>query len=77
MGFEQQLMLQVNTLLKEAQQSLSVLANREDELEAELSKVKTDKEQMRGVIGSIKKVNDFYNELMSQPDEIRKLDGMK
>ncbi|KKL18410.1 hypothetical protein LCGC14_2475800 [marine sediment metagenome] len=77
MGFEQQLMLQVNTLLKEAQQSLSVLANREDELEAELSRVKTDREQMRGVIASIKKVNDFYNELMSQPDEIRKLDGMK
>ncbi len=77
MGFEQQLMLQVNTLLKEAEQGLDKLANREDELEAELVKTKRDKEQIRGVIASIKKVNGLYNELMTQPDEIRKLDGMK
>ena len=76
MGFEQQLMLQVNTLLKEAEQGLEKLAHREDELEAELVKTKRDKEQIRGVIASIKKVNGLYNELMTQPDEIRKLDGI-
>ena len=77
MGLEQQLMLQVNTILKEAEQGMNALSKKEDDLEAELARTKTDKEQVRGAIAVIGRINSIYNELMTQPDEIRKLDGMK
>ena len=77
MGFEQQLMLQVNTILKEAEQGLNALSKKEDDLEAELARTQKDKEQVRGAIAVIGRINSIYNELMTQPDEIRKLDGMK
>ena len=77
MGLEQQLMIRVNTTSAEATTSQNVLANRIDELESELARIKLQIEQIKGMRSAFKQVNDYYNELMSQPDEIRKYDGVK
>ena len=77
MGLEEQLMIRVNVLDKEAEQSLNILATKKDNLEAELANVIRQLEQIKGMRAVLKQVNDYHNELSAQPDEIRKLKGMK
>lgn len=77
MAIEQQLMIRINAIDKEASQSINILANEISEMETNLELKKKQIEQMKGLRAGFVQVNNYYNELMAQPDEIRKFEGMK